>query len=163
MGPTSAGPVPAAGRPHRSPSNSNIGCGKLGGRRGAVAACAAPTEWLHNLGLEESVLQTFDSLVVHTPGTTVRWPIGWTFSTFDYKRLCELLWEQHGAGTEFETAKVDGRTGTTIHTDRGDVRAPLTGRTGVAVVLVAVTPTGLARLRDRCRGGPDRRVHRQWL
>ena len=29
------------------------------------------------------------------------------------------------AGTEFETAKVDGRTGTTIHTDRGDVRAPL--------------------------------------
>jgi flavin-dependent dehydrogenase len=63
--------------------------------------------------------------VVHTPGTTARWPIGWTFSTFDYKRLCELLWEQRGAGTEFETAKVDGRTGTTVHTDRGDVRAPL--------------------------------------
>ena len=90
-----------------------------------TSACAAPTDWLHNLGLEDSILQTFGSLLVHTPGTTVRWPIGWTFSTFDYRRLCELLWEQRGAGTEFETAKVDGRTGSTVHTDRGDVRAPL--------------------------------------
>src|SRR4051795_2113474 len=77
-----------------------------------TSACAAPTEWLRNLGLEDSVLQTFDSLLVHTPGTTVRWPIGWSFSTFDYRRLCELLWAQSAA--EFETAKVDARTGTTI-------------------------------------------------
>ena len=90
-----------------------------------TSACAAPTEWLRNLGLEDSILQTFDSLLVHTPGTDVRWPIGWTFSTFDYRRLCALLWEQRGAGTEFETAKVNGRTGDVIHTDRGDVRAPL--------------------------------------
>jgi flavin-dependent dehydrogenase len=88
-----------------------------------TSACAAPTDWLRNLGLEESILQTFDSLLVHTPGTSVRWPIGWSFSTFDYRRLCELLWAQSAA--EFETAKVDGRTGTTIHTDRGDVSAPL--------------------------------------
>ena len=88
-----------------------------------TSACAAPTAWLRNLGLEDSILQTFDSLVVHTPGTSVRWPIGWEFSTFDYRRLCELLWAQSAA--EFETAKVDGRTGTTIHTDRGDVSAPL--------------------------------------
>ena len=33
-----------------------------------TSACAAPTEWLRNLGLEDSILQTFDSLVVHTPG-----------------------------------------------------------------------------------------------
>ena len=90
-----------------------------------TSACAAPTEWLHNLGLEDSILQTFDSLLVHTPGIDVRWPIGWTFSTFDYRRLCELLWEQRGAGTEFETAKVNGRSGDVVHTDRGDVRAGL--------------------------------------
>src|SRR4051795_3593967 len=59
-----------------------------------TSACAAPTEWLINLGLEDSALQTFDPLTVHTPGRTARWPIGWTFSTFDYKRLCELLWAQ---------------------------------------------------------------------
>jgi menaquinone-9 beta-reductase len=103
-----------------------------------TSACAAPTDWLVNLGLEESILQTFDSLLVHTPGTSVRWPIGWTFSTFDYRRLCELLWAQSAA--QFETAKVDGRSSNVaasgdggvaagethiLHTDRGDVSAPL--------------------------------------
>ena len=36
-----------------------------------TSACAAPTDWLRNLGLEDSILQTFDSLLVHTPGTSV--------------------------------------------------------------------------------------------
>src|SRR5215211_4948228 len=90
-----------------------------------TSACAAPTEWLRNLGLSESIRQTFGSLVVHTPRAEARWPLGWTFSTFDYRRLCALLWDQHGPGTEFETAKIDGRSGDVIHTDRGDVRAPL--------------------------------------
>ncbi len=90
-----------------------------------TSACAAPTGWLRNLGLEASILQTFSSLVCHTPRATARWPLGWTFSTFDYRKLCDLLWAQHGAGTEFETAKVESRTGTVVHTDRGDVSAPL--------------------------------------
>ena len=87
-----------------------------------TSACAAPTEWLLNLGLGESIRQTFGSLLVHTPQHTARWPLPWTFSTFDYRTLCGLLWEQTGdAG--FETAKVNGRTGNVVHTDRGDVRA----------------------------------------
>ena len=90
-----------------------------------TSACAAPTAWLENLGLESAVLQSFDALAFHTPTMTARWPLPWTFSTFDYRELCRLLWAQRGAGTEFETAKVTGRTGSTIHTDRGDVRAPL--------------------------------------
>jgi menaquinone-9 beta-reductase len=90
-----------------------------------TSACAAPTQWLLNLGVEGSIRQTFDTLLVHTPATTARWPIGWSFSTFDYPALCLGLWQQRGPGTEFETAKVDGRTGDTVHTDRGDVSAPL--------------------------------------
>jgi menaquinone-9 beta-reductase len=90
-----------------------------------TSACAAPTDWLRNLGLEPSIRQTFGSLLVHTPRASARWPLGWTFSTFDYRELCALLWEQRGAGTAFETAKVDGRTGHVVHTDRGDVTAPL--------------------------------------
>ena len=90
-----------------------------------TSACAAPTEWLRNLGLAGSIRQTFGSLLVHTPRAHARWPLGWTFSTFDYRLLCELLWDQHGPGTEFETAKVDGRSGDVVHTDRGDLRAPL--------------------------------------
>src|ERR671922_1158432 len=95
-----------------------------------TSACAAPTEWLLALGLEGSIRQTFGSLLVHTPRVTARWPLGWTFSTFDYRQLCELLWEQRGAGTEFETAKVHGRGregdgGLVVATDRGEVSAPL--------------------------------------
>src|SRR3954470_4212056 len=88
-----------------------------------TSACAAPTEWLTNLGLEDSVRQTFDELVIHTPHGTSRYRLPWTFSTFDYRTLCELLDEQNDA--EFETAKVNGRTGNVVHTDRGDLSAPL--------------------------------------
>jgi flavin-dependent dehydrogenase len=90
-----------------------------------TSACAAPTEWLRNLGLEASIRQTFGSLLVHTPRTTARWPLPWTFSTFDYRALCALLWEQRGAATEFETAKVERREGDVVVTDRGELRAPL--------------------------------------
>jgi flavin-dependent dehydrogenase len=89
-----------------------------------TSACAAPTEWLLALGLEGSIRQTFGSLLVHTPRVTARWPLPWTFSTFDYRTLCALLWEQAGDAA-FETAKVNGRTGSVVHTDRGDVTAPL--------------------------------------
>jgi flavin-dependent dehydrogenase len=77
-----------------------------------------------NLGLEASIRQTFDSMVMHTMGAHVRWQIPYTFSTFDYRELCELMWAQCG-DAEFETAKVDGRTGNVVHTDRGDVRGEL--------------------------------------
>jgi menaquinone-9 beta-reductase len=90
-----------------------------------TSACAAPTEWLRNLGLEASIRQTFGSLLVHTPRAEARWPLGWTFSTFDYRQLCDLLWAQRGAGTEFETAKVERRRGDVVVTDRGDVSAGL--------------------------------------
>src|SRR5688572_28348443 len=75
-----------------------------------TSACAAPTEWLRNLGLEGAIRQTFGSLLVHTPRADARWPLPWTFSTFDYRTLCGLLWDQSGAA-RFETAKVNGRTG----------------------------------------------------
>src|SRR2546425_10986842 len=73
-----------------------------------TSACAAPTAWLEVLGVERSIRQTFEKLVVHTPHTTVRLPLPWTFSTFDYPELCGLLDAQNDA--EFETATVHGRS-----------------------------------------------------
>jgi len=90
-----------------------------------TSACAAPTRWLEHLGLMDAVQQTFDELVVHTPRRTQRWPLPFTFSTFDYRRICALLREQSASSAQFETAKVEGRTGFTVHTDRGDLTAPL--------------------------------------
>jgi flavin-dependent dehydrogenase len=94
-----------------------------------TSACAAPTAWLEALGLEGSMRQTFGKLVVHTPHRTVRLPLPWTFSTFDYRELCDLLDGQNDA--EFETATVSGRSDGThngsiaVETDRGPVSAPL--------------------------------------
>jgi flavin-dependent dehydrogenase len=88
-----------------------------------TSACAAPTDWLLGLGLANSIRQTFPDLVIHTPYATRSYRLPWTFSTFDYRGLCELLDDQNDV--EFETAKVDGRSGHTIHTDRGDLSAPL--------------------------------------
>jgi len=102
-----------------------------------TSACAAPTQWLVNLGLDGAIQQTFSSLLVHAPrGRSFRWSLPWTFSTFDYRTLCALLADQ--GDFTFETARVTGRTGfavrnasgaapgdVTVHTDRGDVSAPL--------------------------------------
>jgi menaquinone-9 beta-reductase len=94
-----------------------------------TSACAAPTTWLEALGLESSIRQSFDKLVVHTPHTTVRLPLPFTFSTFDYRELCELLDAQNDAA--FETATVEGRAGGAddelieVQSDRGVVSAPL--------------------------------------
>jgi menaquinone-9 beta-reductase len=92
-----------------------------------TSACAAPTEWLETLGLRDSIRQSFGQLVVHTSRATVRWPLPWTFSTFDYRSLCGLLREGSPA-TTFETATVERiDTGPLhrVHTDRGELRAPL--------------------------------------
>src|SRR5436305_13414935 len=90
-----------------------------------TSACAAPTQWLAHLGLMGAVQQTFSELVIHVPGRTLRWQLPWSFSTFDYRRICALLRAGSEGHVEFATAKVNGRTGDTVHTDRGDLRAPL--------------------------------------
>jgi flavin-dependent dehydrogenase len=86
-----------------------------------TSACGIPTDWLRVMGLEAAARQEFSTLVVHTPHGTSRYELPFTFSTFDYRELCELLYEQ--TDVPFETAKVEGRTGDVVHTDRGDLRA----------------------------------------
>jgi len=94
-----------------------------------TSACAIPTAWLENLGLMPSEKQRFDSVLVHTAHGSTRMKTPWSFSTFDYRTLCDLLWSECDA--EFETAKVNGRAETdqprqiAIETDRGVITAPL--------------------------------------
>jgi len=95
-----------------------------------TSACGIPTEWLRRLDLMDCERQRFDTLVVHTPHGDARYRLPWTFSTFDYRELCELLWRDSDA--EFETAKVNGRAAPAngdgaiaVETDRGTISAPL--------------------------------------
>jgi flavin-dependent dehydrogenase len=95
-----------------------------------TSACGIPTEWLRRLDLMEAERQRFGTLVVHTPHGEARYRLPWTFSTFDYRHLCALLWAQCDA--RFETAKVNGRGrpangdgAIAVDTDRGTISAPL--------------------------------------
>jgi digeranylgeranylglycerophospholipid reductase len=94
-----------------------------------TSACGIPTEWLRATGLIGAERQRFDSLVLHTPHGDARYRLPWTFSTFDYRELCDLLWEQCDA--RFETAKVhglarpDAEGAIAVETDRGTISAPL--------------------------------------
>ena len=97
---------------------------ELGERQ--TSACAMPTGWMRALEVMDSWRQSFDEMVVHTPYRTARWSLPWSFSTFDYRELCALLWAQAACpALELETATVTGREGTTVHTDRGELSAPL--------------------------------------
>ena len=94
-----------------------------------TSACAIPTAWLKNLGLMEAEKQRFKSVLVHTAHGSTRLKAPWSFSTFDYRLFCDLLWQDCDA--TFETAKVNGRAESevggqiAVDTDRGVISAPL--------------------------------------
>jgi len=94
-----------------------------------TSACAIPTSWLEELGLLEAERQRFETVLIHTAHGSIRLDVPWTFSTFDYRTLCGLLWE--GCDATFETAKVNGRGergpdgAIGVDTDRGLISAPL--------------------------------------
>src|SRR3954452_23431809 len=87
----------------------------------ATSACAAPTPWLHAMGVGRAIRQEIPCMAFHTPRGSARFRLPWTWSSFDYRELCTALYEQTDA--QFEIATVHGRTGETVHTDRGDLTA----------------------------------------
>ena len=60
-----------------------------------TSACAMPTLWLAAMDLMGSLRQTLRrARRAHARGAPSRWQLPWTFSTFDYRELCALLWDQ---------------------------------------------------------------------
>jgi flavin-dependent dehydrogenase len=88
-----------------------------------TSACAVPEGWLRTMGAERSLRAVLPDMTFTTPHGTVRYRLPWRWAAFDYRTLCEDVFAQCDA--RFETAKVDGRTSFTVHTDRGDLHAPL--------------------------------------
>ena len=89
----------------------------------ATSACAAPTPWLHAMGVADAIRQELPCMRFTTPHGSVRYRLPWSWSAFDYRALCELLFAQTGA--RFATAKVERRTAAGVATDRGELHAPL--------------------------------------
>jgi digeranylgeranylglycerophospholipid reductase len=90
----------------------------------ATSACAAPTPWLHAMGVAGAIRQELPAMTFTTPHGTVRYRLPWSWSSFDYRELCERLWAQCGEA-RFEIATVSGREGGVVATDRGSLTAPL--------------------------------------
>ena len=72
----------------------------------ATSACAAPTPWLHAMGVAGAIRQELPCMTFTTPHGSVKYRLPWSWSSFDYRELCELLFAQCDA--RFETAKVEG-------------------------------------------------------
>jgi flavin-dependent dehydrogenase len=89
------------------------------------------------MGVERSIRQEIPCMAFHTPHGSTRFRLPWSWSSFDYRELCQALWEQCDA--RFAVAKVEGREGrggeaaaaaggeaaVAVRTDRGTLRAPL--------------------------------------
>jgi len=101
----------------------------------ATSACAAPTPWLQAMGVADSIRQELPHMRFTTPHGSVRYRLPWSWSSFDYRELCRLLFAQSDA--RFLTAKVEERGVAAddhggapdpliaVRTDRGVLRAPL--------------------------------------
>jgi digeranylgeranylglycerophospholipid reductase len=89
----------------------------------ATSACAAPTPWLHAMGVQRAIRQEIPCMAFHTPHGSARFRLPWSWSAFDYRELCHALWEQTDA--RLVVAKVQGRDGEVVRTDRGPIRATL--------------------------------------
>ena len=92
----------------------------------ATSACALVTPWASVMGVEASLRQELPYMRFTTPHGSARVRLPWSWSSFDYRELCRLLFAQC-SDVEFETAKVHGRApgGLAVETDRGTISAPL--------------------------------------
>jgi menaquinone-9 beta-reductase len=89
----------------------------------ATSACAAPTDWLHAMGVADAIRSELPCMRFTTPHGSVRCRLPWSWSAFDYRELCRLLHAQTDA--RFEAALVQGRADGGVATDRGVLRAPI--------------------------------------
>jgi flavin-dependent dehydrogenase len=90
---------------------------------GVTSACAAPLSIAQMMGAGRAIQQDHQTLVIHTPGGRVVWPLPEPFVTFDYRRFC--LEAAAGAGAEFRQASVLGRDGRGVRTSAGTFEARL--------------------------------------
>ena len=51
----------------------------------ATSACAAPTPWLHAMGVERAIRQEIPCMAFHTPHGSARFRLPWSWSSFDYR------------------------------------------------------------------------------
>lgn len=108
-----------------------------------TSACGTILPVLQHWNAAETVLQVHDHLVLHTAGRQFDFPSPYPWCTFDYRRLCELLFERSGAA--FLRAAVQGYNGRVVHTAQGNITAPvIVDASGWRAVLASSIVPGFA-------------------
>jgi len=92
---------------------------------GQTSACAAPLPLLEWFGAGDAVEQVHELAVFHLPDGSIRdLPLPYPFATFDYERLCRLLFA--GTDAAFLQATATGLAAAdVVATSRGDHSAPV--------------------------------------
>lgn len=133
---------------------------------GQTSACGTILEVLRHWDLEHTVLRAHDRLELHTDWGSYRFDSPYSWCTFDYRLLCETLFERSGAA--FLQAAVSHVEGDRLQTNRGTFQARcLVDATGWRAALassVSPAPPGdpknfgietIRPLRARDRFNPD--------
>ncbi len=86
---------------------------------GQTSACGVPVATLKALNLEDAILQIHHALILHTPDRSFVYPVPhYPYCTFDYEKLCRLLWER--ATADFVEAPALGVEGHQVRTSKGE-------------------------------------------
>ncbi len=93
-----------------------------------ASACGTTVKMVRDVGCEESILQTFDTMAVHVKGRETDFYMP-QYCTIDYGKFCRTLAEQSDA--EFLVADAKGISGSKVVTNKGtfsaDIVADCTG------------------------------------
>lgn len=82
------------------------------------SACGTLLPTIEELGLEDSILQVFKTIIVHIDSRKVVFNLPYPFCTIDYKEFCQTLLKRSRA--EFIKATAWGLKGNKVITDRGE-------------------------------------------
>jgi len=83
-----------------------------------TSACGTILSVLQHWDLSHALLQVHNRLVLHTKWNEIEFRSPYPWCTFDYRRLCETLFERSGA--EFLKVSVEGFEDGQVCTDRGN-------------------------------------------
>lgn len=86
-----------------------------------TSACGTALPVLQYWGLQDTVLQVHDRIVLHTKRKTFEFPSPFLWCTFDYEKLCKQLFARSGA--EFAQASVLGYRNGWVETNQGSFTA----------------------------------------
>lgn len=85
------------------------------------STCCTFYHILKKLGCEKSVLQIINTLILHIDSKDIIYHLKHPFATFDYKKLCQLLYKQSNA--QFFSVKVRGVKGDMVMTEKGNFQS----------------------------------------